>query len=390
MNSPAIDLLHVLEKWDNGKDFIPLHEPVFNGNEEAYVSNCIQSGWVSSVGSYVDLFEKKIAEYVNAKHAIVTVNGTSALHICLVALDIDHRHEVLLPSLTFVATANAIAYSGAMPHFCDSSEKDLGICSTKLDAYLSEISIMNDKGQCINKNTQKHIKAIIPMHCLGHPTDMESLSSVCQKYNIEIIEDAAESLGSKIGNAHTGTFGRLGAISFNGNKIITTGGGGAVVTDDAILAKNIKHLTTTAKTSKEGFFHHDQIGYNYRMPNLNAALGCAQIEKIEDRIAQKRLIAEQYLREISGIDGLNFIPEPEGTRSNYWLCSARFNHYEDLKEALECTNKNKIMTRPLWNLLHTLPMYAHCPSSNLDNAQKLVRSVISLPSTINLTMKNEA
>lgn len=386
MTSTSDIVLSRLAGLSNGKDFIPLHEPVFAGNEEAYVADCIRTGWVSSVGAYVDLLEKKLADYLGVKRVVVVVNGTAALHLALVAAGVTANDEVLVPALTFVATANAVAYTHATPHFCDSAEDTLGLSPDKLAAHLDAIAKLDANGDCINTLTGKHIKAVIPMHCMGHPIDMEKLVALCARYNITVIEDAAESLGSLYKGKHTGSFGAMGAISFNGNKIITAGGGGAIATNDEALGARLKHLSTTAKTSKEGFFYHDEVGYNYRMPNLNAALACAQLERLPEYIAIKRGLAEQYRALFAGIDGVSFVSEPADTQSNYWLCSIRVTDAAAFARIIEEANKRGIMVRPLWNLMHSLPMYAHCPRMNLDTAELLQGQIISLPSSVNLTI----
>lgn len=379
--------LSALKALDNGKSFIPLHEPVFEGNENKYVKECIDTGWVSSVGSYVDLFEKKLAEYLGVKRVIVTVNGTSALHLCLVAAGVVRTDEVLVPALTFVATANAVAYTGATPHFCDSSEDNLGICPIKLDEYLGNIADFDSEGRCINKTTGKIIRAIIPMHCFGLAVDMDNLLKVAKKYNITVIEDAAEALGAKYKNRQLGSFGEMSAFSFNGNKIITTGGGGAIATNDEELGARLKHLSTTAKRSKDGFFFHDEVGYNYRMPNINAALGCAQLERLEEYIVIKRNIAEYYKSLFADIEEIGFISESVESRSNYWLCSIKVKKTDELNSLIEASNKAGIMTRPLWDLMHNLPMFINCPRADLSRAEKLNKQVISLPSSVNLKFK---
>lgn len=371
----------------NGKDVIPLHEPLFRGNEEAYVTDCIRTGWVSSVGSYVDRLESDLAAYLGVKRVVVTVNGTAALHLALVAAGVTNQDEVLVPALTFVATANAVAYTGATPHFCDSAYTHLGLCPEKLEAHLSRITRYNDQGHCINTQTGRRISAIIPMHCLGLPVPMDRLMEVADTYGITVIEDAAESLGSRYKGKLTGSFGHMGAISFNGNKIITAGGGGAIATNDETLGKKLKHLSTTAKSSLGGFFHHDAIGYNYRMPNLNAALCCAQLEQLPEYLRIKRKIADQYQTLFADLTEVEFIEEPEHSESNYWLCSVRVNDASTMAEIIERANAAGIMVRPLWEPMHRLPMYRECPRMELDATDILHRSVISLPSSINLSFK---
>lgn len=382
-------ILTRLARLDNAKEVIPLHEPIFNGNEEAYVTDCIRTGWVSSVGAYVDRLEADLAAYLGMKRAVVVVNGTAALHLALVAAGVTNQDEVLVPALTFVATANAVAYTGAMPHFCDSATEHLGLCPDKLEAHLDKIATLNDYGQCINTQTGRRISAILPMHCMGHPVPMDRLMEVANAYGITVIEDAAESLGSRYKGQHTGSFGHMGAISFNGNKIITAGGGGAIVTNDDILGKRLKHLSTTAKSSvKGGFFYHDAVGYNYRMPNLNAALCCAQLEKLPEFLAIKRGIAEQYKALFADVENVEFIAEPSNSESNYWLCSIRVADAAAAAETIECANSAGIMVRPLWQPMHHLPMYATCPRMDLTAVEQLHNEVISLPSSVNLKFKH--
>ena len=384
MTSTCDLVLSQLSKLSNGKEFIPLHEPVFEGNEETYVAECIRTGWVSSVGSYVDLLERNLADYLNVKRVVVTVNGTAALHLALIAAGVMADDEVLVPALTFVATANAVAYTAATPHFCDSSPDTLGLCPNKLAEHLETIAAVGDDGYCHNKITGKRIKAVIPMHCMGHPVDMDNLVALASRYNIAVIEDAAESLGSLYRGKQTGGLGLMGAISFNGNKIITAGGGGAIATNDEVLGARLKHLSTTAKTSKGAFFFHDTVGYNYRMPNLNAALCCAQLERLPEFLAIKRGIARHYEGLFAEIPGVSFIKEPAHARSNYWLCSIRVEDPEAFSNIINEANQRGIMVRPLWDLMHKLPMYAESPSMNLDVATMLNGQVISLPSSVNL------
>lgn len=382
----AIDVAKTLKATihTGGRDFVPLHEPFFKGNELKYVQECIETGWVSSVGAYVDKFEKDLAVYLGVKRVIAVVNGTAALHLCLIAAGVETGDEVLIPALTFVATANAVKYTGATPHFCDAEENYLGLCPDKLEKYLAEIATVDASGKCINKNTGKRIAAIIPMHTFGHVCDMDRINEISAKYNILVIEDAAESLGSTYKGKMAGNLSLMSAISFNGNKIITTGGGGAIATNDETLANKMKHLSTTAKTSKDGYFFHDMVGYNYRLPNINAALGCAQLEQIDKYLGIKRQLAGVYRDAINNIDGLTFIDESAHGKSNYWLCSARLDDPANLTPLLEATNKQGIMTRPVWNPMHTLPIYKDCPRMDLAISEKMARLVISLPSSVNL------
>ncbi len=314
------------------KDFIALHEPFFGGNEWNYVKECIDSGWVSSVGQYVNRFEDALAEFTGVKYAVATVNGTAALHISLKLAGVEPNDEVLIPDMTFVATANALNYLGAIPHFVDISETTLGLDPYKLDDYLKEIVNVRNDGS-INKFTGRRIKAVVPMHAFGHPVDLDPLIEVCIKYQLELIEDAAESLGSYYKGRHTGNWGKISALSFNGNKVVTTGGGGAILTNDINIAKQAKHITTTAKLPHKWNFNHDQVGYNYRLPNINAALGCAQLEQLPTFLEKKRSLAEQYQRAFNLIKGITFFTEPEFAKSNYWLnvllLDRENSHYRD-------------------------------------------------------------
>ncbi|MBF0231446.1 MAG: LegC family aminotransferase [Desulfamplus sp.] len=366
-------------------DFISLHEPQFAGKEWEYVKECLDTGWVSSVGKYVDRFEKDLAEYTGVKYAVATVNGTAALHICLKLVGVEQNDEVLIPSLTFVATANAVSYCGAIPHFVDSSEKTLGMSPEKLRDYLQNTAEIKSD-DCVNKQTGRRIKAVVPMHTFGHPVDLDPLVEICAEYNLELIEDAAESLGSYYKGKHTGFLGKVSALSFNGNKIITTGGGGAILTNDEMLAKQAKHITTTAKVPHAWEYVHDQIGYNYRLPNINAALGCAQLELLPEFLSKKRRLATTYQKAFQGIDGVYFFMEPENCKSNYWLNAIILDEekgkYRD--SILNATNNSNLMTRPCWTLLNELPMYQSCPSMPLPVAQSLVRRIINLPSSAKL------
>lgn len=358
-----------------------LHEPRFEGNDKKYVLDAIDSTFVSSVGAYVDRFEEELAAYCGVKRAVVVVNGTAALHLALVACGVVAGDEVLMPALTFVATANAAAYQGATPHFCDSDMNTLGLCPVALEAHLAEIASLRDDGVCVNKETGRVIRAMVPMHCFGHPADMDALVAVAARYNIAVIEDAAESLGSFYKGTHTGGLGRVGTLSFNGNKTITTGGGGALLTNDEALGAHLKHISTTAKVSADGFFRHDMVGYNYRMPNLNAALGCAQLEQLPAYLEKKRALASRYRDIFSAYDEVDFIDEPEECQSNYWLCTARFKSPDALPEALKSAHGAGIIARPVWDLMNSLPMYKSCPKAALGNAQSLAKTIISLPSS---------
>lgn len=361
---------------------IPLHKPTFDGNEWDYVKECIDTEWVSSVGSYVDRFEQDLADYTGTKRAVVVVNGTAALHVCLRLVGVKQNDEVLLPALTFVATANAVAYQGAIPHFVDSEERTLGLDPAKLGAYLDDIAEV--KGEtCINTETGRPIKAVVPMHAYGHPVDLDALQAVCDRYNIALVEDAAESLGSTYKGQHTGSIGACASLSFNGNKTITTGGGGAVLTNNEELADQAKHLTTTAKRDHAWEYFHDQMGYNYRMPNLNAALGCAQLEQLPGFLEKKRRLANRYQAAFADVEGVSFVSEPSFARSNYWLNTILLDaaHGDQRDTVLKQTNDAGLMTRPTWTLMHRLPMYNNCPRMDLTTAESLEQRLINIPST---------
>ena len=362
-----------------------LHEPSFNGNEWEYLRECLDSTYVSSVGKYVDRFEIDLAKFTGAKFAISVVNGTAALHLALKLAGIQANDEVLLPALTFVATANAVMYCNATPHFIDSEESTLGIDVKKLRNYLNSISEQR-LGQCLNMKTGQVIRALVPMHTFGHPSDLEGLMSIAQDFNIVMVEDAAESLGSYYRGKHTGTFGLLGALSFNGNKTITTGGGGAILTDDENLARRAKHLTTTAKLPHPWEFRHDEVGYNYRMPNINAALGCAQLEQLPKKLSAKRELFSRYKQSFSELSKLALFEEPINSKSNYWLQTILLN--EDQSEnrdlILEATNSIGIMTRPSWLLLNKLTPFKDFPSMELDTAESLSQRIINIPSSPNI------
>lgn len=362
--------------------FVPLHEPEFRGREREYVSDCIDTGWVSSVGSYVDRIEADLARITGARRAIATANGTAALHICLVLAGIESGDEVLIPALTFVATANAVTYCGATPHFVDSEAVSLGVDASKLDAHLHEIAEV--KGDvCYNRRTGSPIRALIVMHAFGHPADLDALEAVTERWSIRLIEDAAESLGSSYRGIHTGNRGFVSALSFNGNKLVTTGGGGAILTNDELIGARAKHLTTTARTVHRWNFVHDEVGYNYRMPNLNAALGCAQLERLDDMLARKRALAAKYADAFAGVASARFLAEPPGTRSNYWLnaivLAPEFAEYRDA--LLDALNADGLMARPVWTLMHRLPMFAAAPRAELSVAENLEARVINLPSS---------
>lgn len=364
---------------------VPLHEPSLNGNEWAYVKDCLDSNWVSYVGQYVDQFESMLADFTGANKVVAVVNGTAALHVALKLAGVESGDEVFVPALTFVATANAVTYDGAIPHFVDSEERTLGLDPGKLKDYLKDIAQMNADG-CTNKFSGRRIKAVIPMHVFGHPVDLDLLVEVCQEYRIEMIEDAAESLGSYYKDTHTGNWGKVSILSFNGNKTVTTGGGGAIITNDARLGELAKHLTSTAKIPHRWECSHDEIGYNYRLPNINAALGCAQMEQLPQVLEQKRLLADRYRKSFQGIEGIRFFTEPPFAKSNYWLnvllLDEVFSEQRDI--LLEKTNDEGIMTRPAWTLMNKLPMYKNCPAMDLSCAENLSRRLINIPSSPSL------
>ncbi|OAS14518.1 LegC family aminotransferase [Paenibacillus oryzisoli] len=370
--------------------FIALHEPRFCGNEWEYVKECLDTGWVSSVGKFVDRFEQDLAEYTGVNNAIAVVNGTAALHICLKLAGVEQNDEVLIPSFTFIATANAVSYCGAIPHFADSEMRTLGLDPFKLSNYLRDITEVK-RGHCYNKITGRRIKAVVPMHTFGHPVDLDPLMEICANYHIELIEDAAESLGSYYKGQHTGNFGKLSALSFNGNKVITTGGGGAILTNDESLAKFAKHITTTAKIPHKWAFNHDQIGFNYRLPNINAALGCAQLEQLEQFLIKKRALADSYRKVITEVDCVSFMVEPEFAKSNYWLNAILLNKPDITKRdyLLEKLNDQGIMSRPAWTLMHKLPMFAEYPKMDLTIAEGLEMQLINIPSSVVLGETNE-
>ena len=364
-----------------------LHEPRFEGNEWKYLKECLDSTFVSSVGKFVDRFESELAQFTGADYAVAVVNGTSALHLALTVGGVKAGEEVLIPALTFVATAAAVIYCNAIPHFVDSDEISFGINTYSLRRYLKSTVEMRG-GLCVNIRTNRVIRAIIPMHTFGNPVDMEGLISIARDFNLKIIEDAAESLGSYIHGKHTGTFGVMGVLSFNGNKIITAGGGGAIITNNLELATLAKHLSTTAKISHSWLYQHDMVGYNYRLPNLNAALACAQLEQIDYFLYAKRKVFEKYKIAFSKIPEVSIVGEREGCLSNYWLNTLMLGEsIATIKDdILTATNLEGIMTRPAWTLMHKLPPYANYPRMDLAVAESLERRIINLPSSVSLGM----
>ena len=364
----------------NTKEFIPLHAPVIVGNERKYVLETIDSTFVSSVGQYVTKFENEIQNYTGSKYAIAVVNGTSALHASLLVLDVKDGDEVLTQALTFVATSNAINYTKARCVFIDVDRETMGLSPKALLNFL-ESEVYMDSGVPRNKATGARIAACLPMHSFGFPCEIDRIVDICNRYNIPVLEDAAESLGSKYKGRHTGTFGKIGVFSFNGNKTITTGGGGVIVTDDDELGKKLRHITTTAKLSHPWEYFHDMLGYNYRMPNINAALGCAQLEQLEKFVLLKRELADKYYNFCLDI-GLKFKVESNDSRSNYWLMCLICDNEEEKQALLSYTNSMNIMTRPAWKLMSELPMYSNCQTDELTNSKWLAERIVNIPSSV--------
>jgi perosamine synthetase len=377
MFKDTIDFIRSLYQTD---DFIPLHEPRFSDQEKKLVLECIDSTFVSSVGKFVDQFERDIEAYTGAKHAVAVVNGTQALFVALQLSGVQRDTEVLTQSLSFIATANAIHYTGAEPIFLDVDKDTLGLSPKALQIFFEQKTVQKED-KCWNKKTGKEISACVPMHTFGHPCRIEQIAKLCKAFNVTLVEDAAESMGSIVSKKHTGLFGKLGILSFNGNKIITTGAGGMIITDDNYLAKKAKHLTTTAKVPHPWEFIHDEIGYNFRMPNLNAALGVAQLKNLSGFISKKRILAKKY--EVFFKDKkFYFIQKPENCKSNYWLNAIQLNNFEERDLFLKETNEQGIMTRTIWRPSHLLPMYQHCQTDNLLNTQFLYERIVNIPSSV--------
>ncbi|NTW98601.1 MAG: LegC family aminotransferase [Geobacteraceae bacterium] len=365
-----------------GQKSAVLHEPSFSGNEWSYLKECLDSTFVSSVGKFVDRFEADLAFFTGAKHAVAVVNGTAALHIALKLAGVKAGDEVLIPVLTFIATANAVIYCGAIPHFIDSEERTLGVDAAKLRDYL-EYHTEQCAGHCINRVTGRVIRALVPMHTFGHPVDLDGVIAIAHDFNLALVEDAAESLGSYYHGRHTGTFGLMGTLSFNGNKTITTGGGGAILTDNAELARHAKHLTTTAKMPHAWEYRHDEIGYNYRMPNINAALGCAQLEQLPAMLAAKKELYVRYQEAFATVSDIRLMAEPAKCQSNYWLQTLVLDteKADQRDNLLKATNDAGFMTRPAWILMHELAPFRECPRMDLAVAQSLVQRLINIPSS---------
>ncbi len=362
------------------KDFIPLHSPQFSGNEKKYLNDAIDSTYVSSVGEFVDVFESKVAAYLGVNYAIATVNGTAALHVALKLAGVIEETEVITQSLTFIATCNAIRYCGGCPVLVDVDSTTLGLSPKSLKEFLNEYCELRNDGFCWNKSSNRRIVACLPMHTFGFLGRLDEIKKICSNYNICLVEDAAESLGSLYKGCHAGALGKLSALSFNGNKIITTGGGGMILTNDEELALRAKHLTTTAKIPHRWLFNHDALGYNYRLPNLNAAVGVAQMESLSNYLESKREIAKQYMEWGNKYD-LKFVKEFANTRANYWLNVAITQNKKQRDQMLEITNNSNVMTRPVWNPMHKLPMNENCQKGDMTNTEWLSERIVNVPSS---------
>lgn len=362
---------------------VPLHAPLFIGNEKKYLEECIDTTFVSSVGKFVDRFEADMAAYTGATKAVVCVSGTNALHMAMMLAGVERDDEVLTQALTFIATCNAISYISAHPVFIDVDMETLGLSPKSVKDWLIKNAEVRN-GTCYNKHSGRRVKACVPMHTFGHPVKIDELAAVCEEWHLELVEDAAESIGSLYKGRHTGTFGKVGAISFNGNKTITTGGGGMLLFQDEELGTLAKHLTTQAKVPHRWAFVHDHIGYNYRMPNINAALGCAQLENIDRYVADKRETAAIYADFFKNIPDITFFTEPENCRSNYWLNVVMLKDKTAQQEFLEYTNDHGVMTRPVWELMNRLEMFKHCETDGLKNTQWLADRIVNIPSSVRL------
>ena len=374
------EIINFIRSRFPSKDFIPLHEPNFSGNEKSYVLETIDSTFVSSVGAYVDKFELMMAELTKTNKTIAVVNGTSALQVSLKLSGVGNGDEVLTQALTFIATINAIIYNGASPVFLDVDLDTMGLSPNAVNAFLEDNGEMRD-GLCYNKKTNKKIAACMPMHTFGFPVHLDELIAICKKWSIPLVEDAAESIGSEYKGSPTGSFGKLGAFSFNGNKIVTSGGGGAIVTNDLDLGIKAKHLTTTAKVPHPYEYVHDQIGYNFRMPNLNAALACAQLEQLDSFIQNKRKLALEYTKFFES-NGIKFKTELPNTKANYWLMCVELENKEQRDNFLKETNENKVMTRPIWQLIFKSPIYASFQRDSQENALYLEDRIVNIPSSV--------
>ena len=369
-----------------GQDFVPLSVPQFIGNEKKYLNECIDTTFVSSVGKFVDRFEEDMAAYTGAKRAVVCVSGTNALHMAMMMAGVERDDEVLTQALTFIATCNAISYIGACPVFIDVDKQTMGLSPDAVKAWLFTHAEVKG-GQCYNKQTGRRIKACVPMHTFGHPVRIEELAAICAEWHVELVEDAAESIGSRYKGKHTGLFGKVGVLSFNGNKTITTGGGGMLLFNDEALGAMAKHLTTQAKVPHRWEFRHDHIGYNYRMPNINAALGCAQLEHLDEYVADKRATATAYAEFFKQVDDIQFFTEPENCFSNYWLNAVILKDHEAQQGFLQYSNDHGVMTRPIWELMSRLPMFEHCQHDELENTVFFADCVVNIPSSVRLVGK---
>lgn len=375
--------INFIKEFYGNQEFTPLSVPKFIGNEKKYLEECIDTTFVSSVGKFVDRFEEEIEKYTGAKKAVVCVNGTAALHIALMLAGVERDDEVLTQALTFIATCNAISYIGAHQVFLDVDKSTMGLSPDSVKIWLFRNAEIRD-GQCFNKNSGRRIKACVPMHTFGHPVRIEELANICNEYHIELVEDAAESVGSKYKGKHTGLFGKVGALSFNGNKTITTGGGGMLLFMDEKLGTFAKHLTTQAKIPHRWEFRHDHVGYNYRMPNINAALGCAQLEYLDEFISDKRKTAQTYADFFKEIEDIDFFIEPKDSFSNYWLNAVILKDKKAQQMFLQETNDNGVMTRPIWELMNRLPMFEKCEHDSLENTNWFADRVVNIPSSVRL------
>lgn len=375
------NIIAFIRELYGNQEFTPLSVPKFIGNEKKYLNECIDTTFVSSVGQFVDRFEKDMTAYTGAKRAVVCVSGTNALHMAMMLVGVERDDEVLTQALTFIATCNAISYIGARPVFIDVDKSTMGLSPDAVKAWLAKNGEIKN-GQCYDKQTGRRVKACVPMHTFGHPVRIEELAAICSEWHIELVEDAAESIGSKYKGIHTGLFGKVGALSFNGNKTITTGGGGMLLFMDEELGALAKHLTTQAKVPHRWEFKHDHIGYNYRMPNINAALGCAQLEHLDEYIADKRATAAAYAEYFKNVDGIDFFIEPENSFANYWLNVVILPDHDKQLEFLQETNDNGVMTRPIWELMNRLPMFEHCQHDSLENTIWFADRVVNIPSSV--------
>lgn len=377
------EVTYFIHQLFGNQDFVPLSAPKFIGNEKKYLNECIDTTFVSSVGAFVDRFEKDMAAYTGAKRAVVCVSGTNALHMAMLLVGVERDDEVLTQALTFIATCNAISYIGAHPVFIDVDCDTMGLSPKAVKKWLEKNAEIKNR-QCYNKHTGRRVKACVPMHTFGHPMKIDELVVICNEWHIELVEDAAESIGSLYKGQHTGTFGKVGAISFNGNKTITTGGGGMLLFQDEELGAFAKHLTTQAKIPHRWEFRHDHIGYNYRMPNINAALGCAQLENLDRYVADKRETAARYADFFKGQSDMKFFTEPENCYSNYWLNVVILKDKAAQLEFLEYTNSHGVMTRPVWELMNHLPMFEQCATDGLENTEWLADRIVNIPSSVRL------